>query len=618
MDIEAALNNLSYIEDLQKVDENLLEDQNFIEQVLHKFGRFEDFSPDQILDYASPELKENADFIFSCFLKVIDLEYSKNYLYSNHQETISYFFDSHVSPLLKKNEDGCIKLVQSYCGRSLLNDPDFLKDVQKNNEIEWDDLGADTTENLKEFLLRKTITETIFHSSASFIKIIDAAGWSAIKYLPEQFKNNEDIYVHALKKNVKAKEFIPSELQEKSEVIKSILNDKNSSKDKRAKTKAFAELLLSDPEKFTTETRGMKFTIDLKKLKELPDKVAEALGKHNGNVNLSGISELSDKAACCLQSHLGELNLSNLTIISENGARYLLNHSGKIRLHEYHNRGYVYLFEIGTEVAKLIQKCYGVKRYQFKNITTISSEVVRLFGDCSVTFNDSMEITDEVLDAIIETTGEELALSREHLNEEIALKLSNYRGSTLCCFNIRNLSQKAAIHLSQFKGDKLHFNNRNWSEKIRGINNTPLTDHEKKSWIDYNNQNPTWLSYLSEEIAEALSKFKGKEIRFDNPTGVSDEAISHLVKFNGIIYLTGAFEFTRASLDLILKAIIKSKLSDKGVKEIVITPYTAKSALQFPELLDTFKAHIFARFDSDTVDLSKGSSSSIIDKLYIR
>ncbi|MFM7667070.1 MAG: hypothetical protein ACKO7D_02660, partial [Bacteroidota bacterium] len=351
---------------------------------------------------------------------------------------------------------------------------------------------------------------------------------------------------------------------------------------------------------------------------ELPDKVAEALGKHNGNVNLSGISELSDNAASSLQSHNGALNLSNLKSISEKGAGYLLQHSGKISLHEYHNWGNVYLFEIGTEAAKLIQKCYGVKSYKFKNITTISSEVVRLFDDCSISFNDYMEITGDVLDAIIETKGEILALSREILDDEIALKLSKYRGNVLQCYNIRNLSQKAALHLSQFKGDQLYFNNRNWSEKISGLNDTPLTDREKKLWIDYNIQNPTWLSHLSGEIAEALSNFKGKEMRFVDLTGIADEAISHLVKFNGIIYLTGAFEFTRTSLDIILKTVIQSKTTNTGVKEIVITPYTAKSALQFPELLDTLKAHIFSPYSSVAVDLNKDSSSSIIDKLYIR
>ena len=256
--------------------------------------------------------------------------------------------------------------------------------------------------------------------------------------MPEQFKNNEDIYVHALKKNVKAKEFIPSELQEKSEVIKSILNDKNSSKDKRAKTKAFAELLLSDPEKFTTETRGMKFTIDLKKLKELPDKVAEALGKHNGNVNLSGISELSDLATFHLQYHKGQLNLSNLQHISEKGAENLLNHNGNIVLHEYPNWGKIYLFEIGISTAKLIRKCYSWKNFSGEIVTAqkfyiinaveICPEVLREFSGSSIWLNSAIKISDELLDELVKTTGEELLMTCEELSDEIALKITKYKG----------------------------------------------------------------------------------------------------------------------------------------------------------------------------------------------
>lgn len=227
MDFDTKIKSLTCIEDLEYVDKILLADQRFIEKVLYKFGRYEDFSPDQIIDYASSELKENVDFVFSCFLNVINLKYSNNYLYSSHQEIVSYFFDSHVSSLLKKNEEGCLKLIQNYCGSSSLNSDDFLNDIRENNEMEWEGLNADTSENLKELLLRKTINATPFHRSKDFLKIIDVASWNILRYLPEQLRNNEEIYVYALKMNVKAKEFIPVEMLEKSDNIKAVLNDKN-------------------------------------------------------------------------------------------------------------------------------------------------------------------------------------------------------------------------------------------------------------------------------------------------------------------------------------------------------------------------------------------------------
>ena len=236
MEFEEQLNNLRYIEDLENIDKAFLSDQNFIEQVLHKFGRSEDFSPDQVIDFAAAELKDNPQFILSTFLKVISLGYTKNYLYSNHQETISYFFENHVSRLLK-DEEFCLKLVKGYCGTSLLNDASFLKDVQENNEMEWGDIDAANEENLKEFLIRETISDTTFTKTDSFLAFIDLVGWNVLKYLPNHFKSNEEIYVYALKKNIKAKEYIPADLLANSDAIKSILNEKNSAKAKRENIK---------------------------------------------------------------------------------------------------------------------------------------------------------------------------------------------------------------------------------------------------------------------------------------------------------------------------------------------------------------------------------------------
>jgi hypothetical protein len=453
MDFEAVLNNISYIEDLQKVDKEFLSDQTFIEQVLHKFGRSEDFSPDQIIDFVSVELKDNPQFILSTFLKVISLGYTKNYLYSNHQETISYFFENHVSRLLK-DEEFCLKLVKGYCGTSLLNDPGFLKDVQENNEMEWGDIDAENKENLKEFLIRKTISDTTFKKTDSFLILIDLAGWNVLKYLPDHFKYNEEIYVYALKKNIKAKEFIPAELQEKSEVIKSILNDKNSAKDKRAKTKAFAELLLSDPEKFTEETQGMKFAIDLKKLKELPDKVAEALGKHNGNVNLSGISELSENTATHLKNHTGTLSLCGLQFMDEGVAETLMMHKGNIDLRSNFHHSYYDYEELSLALAKLIVKNEKDNRIRFRKLKKLSPEVAEVFNSHSLTLHGLTSLSDETAEVLSRGTGKELEMNDLlELTDESARCLGQFKGSyELSLKGLESLTAQAARNLSQYKG----------------------------------------------------------------------------------------------------------------------------------------------------------------------
>lgn len=622
--MDEIIDGISYIEEIQNVDQNLLSNKDFFEKLLLKFGKSEDFSPDQILDFADETLKQDVTFIINTFLDVITLKYSKRYLYSNHHETISYFYFNHVKPLLI-SEENAMKLLTGIGASWLLNDADFLSDIKNNYELETGET-EDKNENLKTFLIKTIISDTPISSSGFFKNAIDAVGWIVIKYLPLQYRSDESIYAHALKKNIKAKEYIAVDLQENSEAIKSILNDKNSVKDKRAKTKALVELLLSDPEEFSRETRGMKFSIDLKKLKELPDNVAAALGKHHGNVNLSGISELSDLATFHLQTHKGQLNLSNLKHISEKGAENLLKHNGNIALHEYPKWGKIYLHEIGISTAKLIRKCYSWKNFYSEEIVTtekfyfinaieISPEVIREFSGNSIWLNSAIKISDELLDELVKTTGQELSLTYEDLSDEIALKISKYQGTSICLLELKNLSVQAARYLSGFKGDKLHFCNPNWLKKIKSIDDYPITDAERKAWINFDKSNPTWLSNLSGEIAKELSQFKGKELIFENLTGITDESILHLCKFSGSVNIKGAYELSQKSIEKILESIESSQKTNKGLKELIISHYTTKKSV-YPELLESFTTHIQHQY-REPVDLNK-LSNSILDRIYIR
>jgi len=326
MSFETVLNELQYLEDLSKVDAKLLSDENFIDQVLHKFGRSEDFSPDQIIDAAAAALRDNSSFILATFLKVVSLGYTRDYLYSNHQESVAYFYDNHVSRFLKE-EEFCLNLISGYCNIYLLSDASFLRDVQKNNEMEG--IDSDNDENLREFLLRKTISDTVFNKPETFLKLIDIAGWQVLKFLPNQFKTIEDIYVSALRKNLKAKEFIPADLP-----------------------------------------------MDLKNWTELPDSVAEALGKHQGNVNLNGLNTLSDKAASFLMSHKGVLHLGGLVSLSETASERLFKHKGKINLFSADHRLYYDFHELSVPLIKLImkykelQKLLENSRVDVLNLTT--------------------------------------------------------------------------------------------------------------------------------------------------------------------------------------------------------------------------------------------------------
>jgi hypothetical protein len=508
---ETVLHELQYLEDLSKVDAKLLSDENFIDQVLHKFGRSEDFSPDQIIDAAAAALRDNSSFILATFLKVVSLGYTRDYLYSNHQESVAYFYDNHVSRFLKE-EEFCLDLISGYCNISLLSDPSFLRDVQKNNEMEG--IDSDNDENLREFLLRKTISDTVFNKPETFLKLIDIAGWQVLKFLPNQFKTIEDIYVSALKKNLKAKEFIPADLQENSEAIKAILTEKNSAKAKQEDVKKFVALLESNPEQFSQVTEGMKFAMDLKNWTELPDSVAEALGKHKGNVNLNGLSTLSDKAASFLMNHKGVLHLGGLVSLSETASERLFKHKGKINLFSADHRLYYDFHELSVPLIKLIMK-YKVSDYlSFRKLKCITPEIVEAINCFSLVIYGLNSISDEVAEAF-----------------------GKFKGGCLELNDLTELSDESIRQLSAFKGQ----------------HRLSLASLQK----------------ITDQGAAFLSNYQGYDLTLSSIKSLSDEVVSNLAKFKGILTLTGIQQISKAHLEVFFAAIQQSRGKERQLSVIL-------------------------------------------------
>ena len=224
--MQTTIKKIYTIEDIEHVDQSLLSNKDFFEKLLLKFGKHEDFCPDQILEYADKELKNNGDFIIKTFMKVIELKYTKNSLYENHQEIVSSFYYSFVKPILG-NETLSIQLIEAIGKSRKLNDPDFLDSIHTDYLTMLEDLDAldeSEVEDLMTFLVRNIFSDTSVSNSDYFLKAIDIFGWFVISLLPESFKNEEAIYIHAIQKNIKAKDLIPKSLLDSSDTIKSILN----------------------------------------------------------------------------------------------------------------------------------------------------------------------------------------------------------------------------------------------------------------------------------------------------------------------------------------------------------------------------------------------------------
>jgi hypothetical protein len=526
------IKSIRTIEEIQHVDQNLLSNQEFFEQLLLKFGQYEDFSPDQILEYANKSLKQDSSFIISTFLKLITLGYSKNHLYDNHQETVSYFYFNLVKPLLL-DETISIKLIEAIGGSWRLNDSTFLADIKKNSESELEGPQEKKDENLKTFLIQEIFSDTQITSSDFFFKAIDALDWIVIKYLPKQFKNDESILAYAFKKNVKSKDFIPKSLLETSELIKSINEEKKQSKNNRLNEKDLCQLLLLDPIKFMDETNGMKFRLDLEKLQELPDNVAEALGKHNGAVNLNGIRSLSEKAANHLKHHKGILSLGGLSLLSEKASKDLMSHKGKINLFSSSNKLFYDFNELSVPLAQLIMKHMASDSLSFRYLKSISPEVVKIINKVSLRFHGFNTISDDVAEA-----------------------LGNSKGRSLDLNDIDFLSDKSVQFLSAFKGDRYLYLNK--------------------------------IKNLSLQSANFLSEYEGMFLGLSGLESVSIELVENLSKFKGVLILGGIQQISELEMEHFFMTIrnsrkdsgktfkleLKKSLFETGAFELLIKNYS--------------------------------------------
>jgi hypothetical protein len=182
------LNQIKYVEDLENVPKTLLSKSEFVEKVLIKLGKREDFTPDRILEYVGKNLIDDPKFVISTFFKVISLNYTDKNLYENYLEVVTYYYDNYIKPLLK-DEVLSLKLIQGYKKLPILKNADFLEDVKQDNVLDTDDAGS-TEENVYEFLIRNTLEDTRFKTPAIISKVKGLVGKTGSKFLSEQFVNS--------------------------------------------------------------------------------------------------------------------------------------------------------------------------------------------------------------------------------------------------------------------------------------------------------------------------------------------------------------------------------------------------------------------------------------------
>jgi hypothetical protein len=203
------INKVKYVEDLEKIPQNLLDKPDYIEKLLHKFGKREDFVPDRILDYAGKSVTENPKFIISTFLKIISLTYTDKYLYENYFETIEYFYLNYVKPLLK-NKELSVKLTDSLMKLPILKSKDFpsiIKIDEKNKNLLHyliKKIEKDTNDNRP--AIRKKIYEILEEYNTDVARISEPSPielpnfYSLIYYLNDEL-NIERIIFKLIPKN---------------------------------------------------------------------------------------------------------------------------------------------------------------------------------------------------------------------------------------------------------------------------------------------------------------------------------------------------------------------------------------------------------------------------------
>jgi hypothetical protein len=209
------INKVKYVEDLVKLPQKLLDKPEYIEKLLHKFGKREDFTPDRILNYAGKNVTENPKFIISTFLKIISLIYTDKYLYENYLESIEYFYMGYVKPLLKDKELA-VKLTDTLNKLPILKNKDFLSIIQINKKYKdildyfLSLIETDTNEN--EPSIRKKIAEILEEYNTDVSKIAEPSpielpsSFSLTFNLNDEFNNERIVFKYFPKDPLNTKE----------------------------------------------------------------------------------------------------------------------------------------------------------------------------------------------------------------------------------------------------------------------------------------------------------------------------------------------------------------------------------------------------------------------------
>jgi hypothetical protein len=179
------LNQIRYVEDLANLPKTLLSNSDFIDKVLLKLGKREDFTPDRVLEYVGENLIQDPKFIINTFFKVISLHYSDNELYENYFEALSYYYGDYISPLLG-DEKLALKLLQGLDNLSILKNEDFLYDVNQYSGLDEDS----EDDNVYEFLIRNILEDTKFKTPGIVKKVKDIVGEHGSKFISEHYYNS--------------------------------------------------------------------------------------------------------------------------------------------------------------------------------------------------------------------------------------------------------------------------------------------------------------------------------------------------------------------------------------------------------------------------------------------
>jgi len=337
-------------------------------------------------------------------------------------------------------------------------------------------------------------------------------------------------------------------------------------------------------------------------LTSLSDAAAEALSKHEGELDLSGLESLSDSPgrvvlAAKLASQKGDLDLSGLESLSDAVAEALSKHRGELKFRNLtslnDSPGHValarklasqkggldlgWLKSLGDAVAEALSKHRG--ELKFRNLTSLNDspghvalaeklasqkDVLWLYGLKSLSDaaaealskhkgdlnlgsykltsqNDSLGYVALARKLVSQKGGSYYFLS---LSDTAAEAFSKHKGG-LSLKGLTHLSDAAAESLSRHKGDLDLFNLTNLSDSPEHVALAQKLASQKVLHFGR-------LKSLSDAAAEALGKLKGF-LGFIDLTTLSDSAAEALSNHKGNLNLPGLTILSDAAVEALSK-----------------------------------------------------------------